>query len=46
LSVNEAKKFIEAEMQAAGIQVVESGIDFIFRPNSDEAKRAYTLDRA
>jgi anaerobic nitric oxide reductase flavorubredoxin len=38
-----AKKIIEAEMQAAGIQMVESDIDFVFRPNGDEAKRAYAF---
>ncbi len=36
-----AKKIVEAEMQAAGIQLVESDIDFVFKPNGDEAKRAY-----
>ena len=38
-----AKKVVEAEMQAAGIQMVDSEIDFVFKPNSDEAKRAYAL---
>ena len=38
-----AKKVVEAEMQAAGIQMVDSEIDFVFKPNSDETKRAYAL---
>lgn len=38
-----AKKVVEAEMQAAGIQLVESDIDFVFKPSGDEAKRAYAL---
>jgi anaerobic nitric oxide reductase flavorubredoxin len=38
-----AKKIVEAEMQAAGIQVVESDIDFVFRPNGDEVKRAHAF---
>ncbi len=36
-----AKKIVEAEMQGAGIQLVESDIDFVFKPSGDEAKRAY-----
>ena len=36
-----AKKAAEAEMQAAGIQIVECDIDFVFKPSGDEAKRAY-----
>ena len=36
-----AKKIVEAEMQAAGIQLVESDIDFVFKPSGDEARRAY-----
>lgn len=35
-----AKKIVEAEMQAAGIQLVESDIDFVFKPSGDEARRA------
>jgi anaerobic nitric oxide reductase flavorubredoxin len=38
-----AKKVVEAEMQAAGIQMVDSDIDFVFKPSGDEAKRAYAL---
>jgi len=38
-----AKKVVEAEMQAAGIQMVESDIDFVFKPSGDEAKRAYAF---
>ncbi len=38
-----AKKIVEAEMQAAGIQLVESDIDFVFKPNGDETKRAYAF---
>ena len=38
-----AKKVVEAEMQAAGIQLVESDIDFVFKPSGDEVKRAYAL---
>lgn len=38
-----AKKVVEAEMQAAGIQMVESDIDFIFKPNGDEVKKAYAF---
>jgi len=38
-----AKKAVEAEMQAAGIQLVESDIDFVFKPNGDEARRAYAF---
>jgi flavorubredoxin len=38
-----AKKVVEAEMQAAGIQMLESDIDFVFKPNGDEAKRAYVF---
>jgi hypothetical protein len=34
---------VEAEMQAAGIQMLESDIDFVFKPNGDEAKRAYVF---
>lgn len=36
-----AKKIVEAEMQAAGIQLVESDIDFVFKPSGDEARRAF-----
>ena len=36
-----AKKAAEVEMQAAGIQIVECDIDFVFKPSGDEAKRAY-----
>ena len=38
-----AKKVVEAEMQAAGIQMVESDIDFVFKPSGDEAKHAYAF---
>ena len=38
-----AKKVVEAEMQAAGIQLIESDIDFVFKPSGDEAKRAYVF---
>jgi anaerobic nitric oxide reductase flavorubredoxin len=38
-----AKKAVEAEMQAAGITMLESDIDFVFKPNGDEAKRAYAF---
>jgi anaerobic nitric oxide reductase flavorubredoxin len=38
-----AKKAVEAEMQAAGIQLVESDIDFVFKPGGDEAMRAYAF---
>jgi anaerobic nitric oxide reductase flavorubredoxin len=38
-----AKKIVEAEMQATGIQMVESDIDFVFRPNGDEVKRAHAF---
>jgi flavorubredoxin len=38
-----AKKVVEVEMQAAGIQMLESDIDFVFKPNGDEAKRAYAF---
>ncbi len=38
-----AKKVVEAEMQATGIQLVESDIDFVFKPNGDETKRAYAF---
>jgi flavorubredoxin len=38
-----AKKIVESEMQATGIQMIESDIDFIFKPNGDEAKKAYTF---
>ncbi len=41
-----AKKVVEAEMQAAGIQIVESDIDFIFKPSGDEVKRAYAFGQA
>jgi flavorubredoxin len=36
-----AKKIVEAEMQAAGIQLVDSDLDFVFKPSGDEARRAY-----
>ena len=38
-----AKKIVETEMQASGIQMVDSDIDFVFKPNGDEAKRAYAF---
>jgi flavorubredoxin len=38
-----AKKVVETEMQASGIQMVESDIDFVFKPNGNEVKRAYTF---
>jgi flavorubredoxin len=38
-----AKKVVETEMQATGIQMIESDIDFVFRPNGDETKRAYAF---
>jgi len=41
-----AKKAVEAEMQAAGIQLVDSDIDFVFRPNGDEAKRAHAFGQS
>jgi flavorubredoxin len=41
-----AKKAIETEMLAAGIQLVESDIDFVFRPNGDEAKKAYAFGQS
>jgi len=36
-----AKKIVEAEMQAAGIELIDSDIDFVFKPNGDEARRAF-----
>jgi anaerobic nitric oxide reductase flavorubredoxin len=36
-----AKRFVEAEMQAAGVQLIESDLDFVFRPNEAELKRAF-----
>ncbi len=41
-----AKKAVEAEMQAAGIQLVDSDIDFVFRPNGDETKRAHAFGQS
>jgi flavorubredoxin len=38
-----AKKVVETEMLASGIQMVESDIDFVFKPNGDETKRAYAF---
>lgn len=38
-----AKKAVETELLAAGIQLVESDIDFVFKPSGDEAKRAYAF---
>jgi flavorubredoxin len=36
-----AKRFVEAEMQAAGIQLLESDLDFVFRPGAEELRRAF-----
>ena len=36
-----AKRFVEAEMQAAGVQLIDSDLDFVFRPNEAELKRAF-----
>jgi flavorubredoxin len=36
-----AKRFVEAEMQAAGVQLIESDFDFVFRPSEAELKRAF-----
>ncbi len=36
-----AKKAVEAEMQAAGIQILESDLDFSYRPGPEELKKAY-----
>ncbi len=41
-----AKKIAEAEMQAAGVQLVDSDNDFVFKPNGDEAKRAFAWGAA
>lgn len=41
-----AKKIVEAEMQSAGIELVESDIDFVFKPNGDEARRAFAWGAA
>ncbi len=38
-----AKKVVETEILAAGIQLVESDIDFAFRPDGDEVKKAYAF---
>lgn len=36
-----AKRFVEAEMQAAGIQLLESDLDFVFRPGAEELRKAF-----
>ena len=36
-----AKRFVEAEMQATGIQLLESDLDFVFRPDAEELRRAF-----
>lgn len=36
-----AKKAVEAEMQAAGIQLLESDLDFSYRPGPEELRKAY-----
>jgi anaerobic nitric oxide reductase flavorubredoxin len=41
-----AKKAVEVELQAAGIQVIECDIDFVFKPSGDETKRAYIFGQA
>ena len=35
-----AKKGAEDELRAAGIEVMESGLDFVYRPNEEELKKA------
>jgi anaerobic nitric oxide reductase flavorubredoxin len=38
-----AKKITEAEMQAAGIQIIPSELDFVYKPNEDELKKSYVF---
>jgi flavorubredoxin len=36
-----SKKFVEEQMQLAGIEVIESDIDVVYKPTDDEWQRAY-----
>jgi flavorubredoxin len=36
-----AKKAAETELQAAGVQLVDSPIDFVFKPSPEEAKKSF-----
>lgn len=40
-----AKRAAEAEMKAAGIDLIESDLDFVFRPTDDELKKAVEFGR-
>ena len=40
-----AKKAAEAEMTAAGIQIIDSGIDVQFKPTESEIRKAYDFGR-
>lgn len=40
-----AKRAAEAEMKAAGIDLVESDLDFVYRPTGEELKRAVEFGR-
>ena len=41
-----AKKAAETELQAAGVQLIESNIDFIYRPNAEEIKKAFEFGKS
>jgi anaerobic nitric oxide reductase flavorubredoxin len=36
-----AKRFVEEQMKLAGIELIESDLDFVFKPNEDEWKKSY-----
>jgi anaerobic nitric oxide reductase flavorubredoxin len=38
-----AKRFVEEQMKLADIEIIESDLDFVFKPNEDEWKKAFNF---
>ncbi len=41
-----AKRYVEAEMKAAGIELIENDIEFLYKPTKDEIKKAREFGRS
>jgi flavorubredoxin len=41
-----AKRYVESEMKAAGIELIENDIEFLYKPTKDEIKKAREFGRS